>query len=139
MRVVALISGGKDSCYNMMQCIAAGHDIVALANLKPQSKGTLYLSLWLLIMKNVLLTVLLFIHVLYATSIDELDSYMYQSVGHQAVELYAEAMGLPLFRQRTNGVALQQEKIYTHTPEDEVEDLFDLLANIKVIIYLLYY
>lgn len=64
--------------------------------------------------------------------LDELDSYMYQSVGHQAVELYAEAMGLPLFRQRTNGVALQQEKIYTHTPEDEVEDLFDLLANIKV-------
>lgn len=41
MRVVALISGGKDSCYNMMQCIAAGHDIVALANLKPQSKGIL--------------------------------------------------------------------------------------------------
>lgn len=67
--------------------------------------------------------------------IDELDSYMYQSVGHQAIELYAEAMGLPLFRQRTNGVALQQEKIYTHTPEDEVEDLFDLLANIKVFIY----
>lgn len=61
---------------------------------------------------------------------------MYQSVGHQAVELYAEAMGLPLFRQRTNGVALQQEKIYTHTPEDEVEDLFDLLANIKVFILL---
>lgn len=57
---------------------------------------------------------------------------MYQSVGHQAVELYAEAMGLPLFRQRTNGVALQLEKIYTHTPEDEVEDLFDLLVNIKV-------
>lgn len=57
---------------------------------------------------------------------------MYQSVGHQAVELYAEAMGLPLFRQRTNGVALQLEKIYTHTPEDEVEDLFDLLVNVKV-------
>lgn len=28
-------SGGKDSCYNMMQCIAAGHQIVALANLRP--------------------------------------------------------------------------------------------------------
>jgi len=65
-------------------------------------------------------------------TVDELDSYMYQSVGHQAVELYAEAMGLPLFRQRTNGVALQQEKIYTQTPEDEVEDLFDLLVNVKV-------
>lgn len=43
MRVVALISGGKDSCYNMMQCIAAGHDIVALANLKPQSKGKYFI------------------------------------------------------------------------------------------------
>lgn len=70
--------------------------------------------------------------------IDELDSYMYQSVGHQAIELYAEAMGLPLFRQRTNGVALQLEKIYTHTPEDEVEDLFDLLNNIKVHIINIY-
>lgn len=28
-------SGGKDSCYNMMQCIAEGHQIVALANLRP--------------------------------------------------------------------------------------------------------
>lgn len=47
MRVVALISGGKDSCYNMMQCVAAGHDIVALANLKPQSKGIiLTILLW---------------------------------------------------------------------------------------------
>jgi diphthamide synthase (EF-2-diphthine--ammonia ligase) len=28
----------------------------------------------------------------------ELDSYMYQTVGHTAISLYAEAMGLPLFR-----------------------------------------
>jgi diphthine-ammonia ligase len=35
MRVVALVSGGKDSCFNMMQCVAAGHEIVALANLQP--------------------------------------------------------------------------------------------------------
>lgn len=40
MRVVALISGGKDSCYNMVQCVAAGHEIVALANLRPESRGT---------------------------------------------------------------------------------------------------
>lgn len=39
MKVVALISGGKDSCFNMMQCIAAGHEIVALANLYPVEKG----------------------------------------------------------------------------------------------------
>lgn len=40
MRVVALVSGGKDSSFNMMQCVAAGHEIVALANLYPVEKGT---------------------------------------------------------------------------------------------------
>lgn len=39
MRVVALVSGGKDSSYNMMKCVAEGHDIVALANLHPKDKG----------------------------------------------------------------------------------------------------
>lgn len=39
MRVVALVSGGKDSCYNMMMCVAAGHEIVALANLQPAQCG----------------------------------------------------------------------------------------------------
>ena len=32
-------SGGKDSCYNMMKCVAAGHQIVALANLQPAVEG----------------------------------------------------------------------------------------------------
>ena len=35
MNVVALVSGGKDSCYNMIQCVREGHTIVALANLHP--------------------------------------------------------------------------------------------------------
>lgn len=35
MRFVALISGGKDSCYNMMKCVAEGHELVCLANLQP--------------------------------------------------------------------------------------------------------
>ena len=37
-------SGGKDSCFNMMCCIAEGHQLVALANLrpKPQDKGYTY-------------------------------------------------------------------------------------------------
>lgn len=39
MKLVALISGGKDSIFNMLQCIAAGHEIVALANIEPESKG----------------------------------------------------------------------------------------------------
>ncbi|XP_003389495.1 PREDICTED: diphthine--ammonia ligase-like [Amphimedon queenslandica] len=38
MKVVGLISGGKDSMYNLMQCVASGHSIVALAHLKPLSE-----------------------------------------------------------------------------------------------------
>ncbi|KPJ06585.1 ATP-binding domain-containing protein 4 [Papilio machaon] len=99
MRTVALISGGKDSCYNMLQCVGAGHTIVALANLQPQNK-------------------------------DELDSYMYQTVGHQGIDLYAEAMGLPLYREVISGVAVDQGRYYNPTENDEVEDLYRLLKRV---------
>lgn len=36
---IFICSGGKDSCYNMMQCVIEGHKIVALANLRPEKKG----------------------------------------------------------------------------------------------------
>ncbi|XP_066280643.1 uncharacterized protein [Branchiostoma lanceolatum] len=100
MRVVALVSGGKDSCYNMMQCVAEGHQIVALANLRPQGK-------------------------------DELDSYMFQTVGHDAIDLYADAMSLPLYRRTIQGGSLLVDMDYTPTEADEVEDLFLLLQEIK--------
>ncbi|KOX77844.1 Meiotically up-regulated 71 protein [Melipona quadrifasciata] len=100
MRVVALVSGGKDSCFNMMQCIAAGHDIVALANLYPVGK-------------------------------DELDSFMFQTVGYQGVEYIAEAIGLPMYREPTFGRSKMQEKYYYPTENDEVEDLFRLLTKVK--------
>ncbi|KAM9356212.1 diphthine--ammonia ligase [Pholidichthys leucotaenia] len=100
MKVVALISGGKDSCYNMMQCVAAGHRIVALANLHPAHT-------------------------------DELDSYMYQTVGHQAIELYAEAMNLPLYRCTIQGSSLDTSRNYSETEGDEVEDLYQLLKLVK--------
>ncbi|XP_067414163.1 diphthine--ammonia ligase isoform X2 [Emydura macquarii macquarii] len=104
MRVVALISGGKDSCYNMMQCVAAGHQIVALANLRPaeNTEGT-----------------------------DELDSYMYQTVGHHAIDLYAEAMDLPLYRHTIKGTSVDTGKVYTRCEGDEVEDLYHLLKLVK--------
>ncbi|KAL3968772.1 [histone H3]-lysine9 N-trimethyltransferase SETDB1 [Sarotherodon galilaeus] len=100
MKVVALISGGKDSCYNMMQCAAAGHRIVALANLRPAHT-------------------------------DELDSYMYQTVGHQAIELYADAMDLPLYRRTIQGSSLDTSRNYRETEGDEVEDLYQLLHLVK--------
>ncbi|XP_063765787.1 diphthine--ammonia ligase isoform X2 [Eleginops maclovinus] len=100
MKVAALISGGKDSCYNMMQCVAAGHRIVALANLRPANT-------------------------------DELDSYMYQTVGHQAIDLYAEAMDLPLYRRIIQGSSLDISRNYSVTEGDEVEDLYELLKLVK--------
>ncbi|CAF1041802.1 unnamed protein product [Rotaria sp. Silwood1] len=82
MHVVALISGGKDSTYNMIQCVRHGHEIVALANLHPKK------------------------------DIDELDSYMYQSVGHEIIDLFAKAMELPLYRAEIKGDAQTTNKEY---------------------------
>ncbi|KAG9445809.1 hypothetical protein H6P81_011937 [Aristolochia fimbriata] len=105
MKVVALVSGGKDSCYAMMRCIDYGHEIVALANLMPVDDST-----------------------------DELDSHMYQTVGHQIIVSYAECMGLPLFRRRIQGSTRHQQLSYKMTPGDEVEDLFILLSEVKRLI-----
>jgi diphthine-ammonia ligase len=35
MKIVGLISGGKDSIFNLIKCIEEGHELVALANLYP--------------------------------------------------------------------------------------------------------
>lgn len=102
MKVVGLVSGGKDSCYAMMKCIEYGHEIVALANLLPIDD-----------------------------SVDELDSYMYQTVGHQIVVSYARCMGVPLFRRRIQGSTRHHNLSYTMTAGDEVEDLFILLNEVK--------
>lgn len=56
---------------------------------------------------------------------------MYQTVGHQAVALYADAMGLPLYRREILGSAVQLSADYHVTENDEVEDLYQLLAQVK--------
>ena len=102
MKVVALISGGKDSTFNMMKCIEHGHEIVCLANLYPP-QGT-----------------------------GELDSYMYQSVGGEAIEEFATCMQLPLLRRQIKGSPKNLNYEYEASDkEDEVEDLFELLKQVK--------
>jgi diphthine-ammonia ligase len=103
MKVVGLVSGGKDSIYNLMKCVKHGHHIVALANLRPVDVQQ-----------------------------DELDSYTFQTVGHNVVDSQAEAMRLPLFRVGLRGASSNQELQYRPTDGDEVEDLFRLLAAVKV-------
>ena len=39
MKFIALISGGKDSIFNIMKCLENGHELVALANLYPPCKA----------------------------------------------------------------------------------------------------
>ncbi|XP_010006006.1 PREDICTED: diphthine--ammonia ligase [Chaetura pelagica] len=88
----------------MMQCVAAGHQIVALANLRPAEN---------------------------TGQTDELDSYMYQTVGHHAIDLYADALDLPLYRGFIKGTSVNTGRVYTTCQEDEVEDLYHLLKLVK--------
>ncbi|KXX75230.1 Diphthine--ammonia ligase [Madurella mycetomatis] len=44
----------------------------------------------------------------------DLNSFMYQTVGHQVIPLYAEATGIPLYRRPITGGATQHEKDYSH-------------------------
>ena len=105
MKVLALISGGKDSCYNAWICEKYGHEIVALGNLLPLEDDR-----------------------------EELDSYMYQTVGHGLIEAYSKCTGLPLFRRKIRGSSVNQDLIYEEGGEgsgDEVEDLMALVVYAK--------
>lgn len=39
MKFVGLISGGKDSIFNLLQCVAYGHELVCVANLHPPEEA----------------------------------------------------------------------------------------------------
>jgi hypothetical protein len=69
MKICGLVSGGKDSIFTLKVAAELGHEVVCLANLYPGSDET-----------------------------EELDSYVYQTVGHRLVPLQGDAIGLPLVR-----------------------------------------
>lgn len=101
MKVVALLSGGKDSLFNLHLATKDNHELVAIANLKP------------------------------ADGKDELDSYMYQTVGHQAIGLIAESLGKPLFRANISCQPVNKNLNYDVEETDEVELLYQLLWDIR--------
>lgn len=105
MKVVALVSGGKDSTYNMLHCIVQGHEIVAMANLHPPL----------------------------TSESDEMDSFMYQTVGYTALEKYSECMGgVPMYRRAITGTSAIQSLEYkpVASMNDETEDLYLLLQTV---------
>ena len=70
---------------------------------------------------------------------EELDSYLYQTVGQDAIEFVAEALDVPLYRRIISGASIEQGSEYgarTSTESgvagDETEDLYSLLLEIKV-------
>lgn len=104
MKFVALISGGKDSFYNIMQCMKNGHTLLALANLHPHD-----------------------------SSVNELDSFMFQTVGHDIIEYYRQCIDgdIPLYRRSITGGSSNVALEYEVTSDDEIEDLYELLKLVK--------
>lgn len=101
MQVVGLVSGGKDSIWNLHYCVEFGHTITCLANLSPPAGVT------------------------------ELDSYMYQTVGHDLIDGVAEALQLPLVRRVIAGKPnATSSNSYSRCEGDEVEDLALLLEDV---------
>jgi len=82
MQIVSLVSGGKDSIFSIMHCLALGHHIVALANLFPPNNSSKEDPAGNEQEEE-----------------EELDSWMFQSIGHDIVAVIAEeCIGLPLYR-----------------------------------------
>ncbi|EXJ65379.1 hypothetical protein A1O7_01720 [Cladophialophora yegresii CBS 114405] len=148
LHVIALISGGKDSLFSILHCLEQGHKVVALANLYPAKPkpcvpgegrpsdgeteernpsdgrtsdgGTEARSPS-------------------EGEGEDLNSFMYQTVGHSVVPLYAECLGIPLYRREIVGHAVQTGRYYdasasklgTSTSADETEDLLPLLREVN--------
>lgn len=57
---------------------------------------------------------------------------MFQTVGWNVISAYAECLGIPLYRGILKlGGSVHKSLSYTPTSNDEVEDLYQLLKNIK--------
>ncbi|KAG6022818.1 hypothetical protein E4U40_004380 [Claviceps sp. LM458 group G5] len=153
LNVIALISGGKDSFYSLLHCIRHGHHIVALANLFPAEAGKHGSgdgkgreTGLRIILPNQKQDELATNGVRNGNNYNEesankdLNSFMYQTVGHEVISLYAEATGLPLYRQPILGGAVKHERDYDYNSSqlsssssspDETESMLSLLRAVK--------
>ena len=119
LNVIALISGGKDSLFSVLHCLANNHNVVALANLYPPSPTPTSFT---------------------ETPQDtDLNSYMYQTAGHNLLPHYSTALSIPLYRAPIIGSAVNTERDYSKAhetglseddDEDETESLIPLLKDV---------
>jgi len=108
MRFVALVSGGKDSIYSIIQAIRNGHELVAcvhlgapvVADCKDGNDDE--------------------------TEKEQEESYMYQTAASEVVKtMVEECLGVELLLYPRQGLSMNTGLVYDNTtPNDEVEDLF---------------
>ncbi|CAI5756578.1 unnamed protein product [Candida verbasci] len=104
MKFVALVSGGKDSFYNIHNCLSLGHELIAFGNLYPLDSNK-----------------------------DEIDSFMFQTVGHDIIDYYSKCLEVPLYRRAIHAKSsINQNLEYEVTENDEIEDLYKLIHEIKL-------
>jgi len=111
METICLVSGGKDSFFSYLHCKSNGYRIVALANLYPAQQHH-----------------------------EDVNSFMYQTVGHTILPQYSTILNTPLYRAPINGSSINQELSYdpksdksnhnNDNAHDETEDLYRLIKEI---------
>ncbi|CAB9520041.1 ATP binding domain 4 [Seminavis robusta] len=102
MKFVALVSGGKDSVYSILECCRLGHELLACVHLgaPPEQEEESYM---------------------YQSAASE-----------ALTTLVEECLGVPLIHYRRVGKSLQTDLVYQQVQEgDEVEDLFQALTLAK--------
>ncbi|KAG5476893.1 hypothetical protein LSCM1_05225 [Leishmania martiniquensis] len=118
MKTIALVSGGKDSILAMLMAYRYGHEPAVIVNMTPVldsdgASGSMAEN---------------------GAQGHDIDSYMYQTVGFEAVEAMAACLGLPLRRGCVRpGRAKDMSLLYSDQPpeEDEVESLYALIKTVK--------
>jgi Predicted ATPases of PP-loop superfamily len=82
MKFVALVSGGKDSFYSIMECIRNGHELVACAHLSPRTQNGTDEE----------------------EEEEEEESYMYQTAASECIPIQVEqCLGVPLVMRQCIG------------------------------------
>ena len=111
MKFVALVSGGKDSIYSILECQRWGHELVACVHLgRPSSNHN-----------------------------NTEESYMYQSAASEALPVQIQdCLGVPLLLYPRRGTSRNTNLVYDNhnddddtNDRDEVEDLYEALLQAR--------
>lgn len=141
METIALVSGGKDSFLSILHLISRGYHITAIANLYPPCvalPNTSEISSGVQVIQprtNIETSEKIQLET-DTPGNEDLNSFMYQTIGHQLLGYYADLLNVPLYRKRIEGGSVNQDLAYvpgteTASKGDETEDLLELVRYIQ--------